>query len=482
MMALVHMPVVHTVALVLALSAGCAAEEDPGDSGSSDDGSDLSGYEDHDGTGAGADDGDGPDDNIPNAEDEIDTEVGIADDGDLDPAELADLEEDSALPDEDDPYLEPDDATAFRLAPAATLKAGCIARAHFAGATAWFFFVRPDAPCRGEGAGRDRNAMAELIRIIRSVPSGARIDGHIFNISIDKVARELYNAKKRGVEVRISADGQVAQLQDASKVVYLDGLKHIVYCTGENRACISTADRGIAHTKLFTFSRATQPDGTVSNDVVWFGSTNQTLTSGTNMFNDTVTIYGAGGLYQDLRHYLEDMQARKKTDDYYNWEAGRGYVRRAPANVYISPEIHTDLVNHRLDDLTPAAGCEVRVMQSMIKDNRLAVVDRLVTMKQGGCDVRVVANKPEPEAVKRMKAAGIEIRQEHVHNKVFIIRGNYNGTTKHRVFTGSHNLGFGSRIFDEIFVKLAPEVGDTHPVYDAYVKHFQDAWDGAEPL
>jgi len=30
--------------------------------------------------------------------------------------------------------------------------------------------------------------------------------------------------------------------------------------------------------------------------------------------------------------------------------------------------------------------------------------------------------------------------------------------------------------FDEMFVKLAPESGTTHPVYDAYLAHFTDAW------
>jgi hypothetical protein len=463
-------------------AAGCAAEDSVGDDDDADETADEEGYDDHDGTGAGADDGDGPDDNTPNDEDDVDVELGA--DGDLDPHEVADLEEESALPDEFDPYLEPDDATALRLAPAApSPRPGCVATGTLGGAKAWVFFVRPDAPCRGTGYGKDRNAMAELIRLIRSVPEGGRIDGHIFNISIDQVAKELYQAQKRKVAVYISTDGQVAGSQDAAKTVYLDQLKHIVYCSGSNRACIAKRDKAISHTKLFTFSKATQPDGTVSSDVVWFGSANQTLTSGTNTFNDTVTIYGANGIYKDLRHYLDDLYEQKRTGDYFKPDSGRGYIRRLPANVYISPEAQTDLVNHRLDDLTPGAGCEVRVMQSMMKDNRQAIARRLVKMKEGGCDVRVVSSHPDPETIQRLKAAGIEVRRARVHNKAFIVRGNFAGTTKYRVHTGSHNIGIGAtRYFDEIFVKLAPEVGETHPVYDAYVQHFQDAWDGAEPL
>ena len=463
-------------------AASCAAEDGTGDDPDADETADEEGYDEHDGTGAGADDGDGPDDNTPNDEDDVDIELGA--DGDLDPAEVEDLAEESALPDEYDPYLEPDEATALRVAAAAPAPSpGCVATAPLGGATAWFFFVRPDAPCRGAGSGKDRNAMAELIRLIRSVPEGGRIDGHIFNISIDRVAKELYEAQKRGVDVFISTDGQLAASQDVAKTVYLDQLRHIVYCSGANRGCIAKAPRAISHTKLFAFSKATQPDGTVSNDVVWFGSANQTLTSGANMFNDTVTIYGANGIYRDLRHYLDDLYDRKRTGDYFKPDSGRGYIRRNPANVYISPEADTDLINHRLDDLTPSGDCDVRVMQSMLKDNRLAIVRRLVKMKEGGCDVRVVSNHPEAESVARLKAAGIPVRRARVHNKVFITRGNYNGTTKHRVYTGSHNVGIGAtRYFDEIFVKLAPEVGDTHPVYDAYLEHFEDAWDGAQPL
>ncbi len=469
--------------LALALAAACSAADD-GSGAGPDGGEDEEGYSEHDGTGAGDDDGDGPDDNIPNEDDDLlDADLGA--DGDIDPAELADVDEQSAVPDDDDPYLEPDDATALRFAPAGpALTPGCIATATLGGAKAWFHFVRPDAPCRGEGSGKDRNAIAELVRLIHSVPSGGRIDGHIFNIAIDKVAEELYDAQKRGVDVYISTDGQVANSQDVAKTAYLDRLEHIVYChKGSNRACIATGDRAISHTKLFAFSRTKQPDGTVSSDVVWFGSANQTFGSGTDMFNNTVTVYGAEGLYKDLRHYLGDLYNQKRTGDYFKPDSGRGYIRRGPANVYISPESETDLITHRLDDLTPGSGCEVRMMASMVKDNRLAVINRLVKMKKGGCDVRVVAAAPDPEALKRLKGAGIPVRQARVHDKVFIMHGKFGSSTKYRVFTGSHNIAIGStRYFDEIFVKLAPESGTSHPVYDAYMAHFADAYDDAHPL
>lgn len=49
--------------------------------------------------------------------------------------------------------------------------------------------------------------------------------------------------------------------------------------------------------------------------------------------------------------------------------------------------------------------------------------------------------------------------------------------TAFRVYTGSHDLsGSANRAYAEIFVKLAPETGAAHPVYDAHLTHFTDAY------
>jgi hypothetical protein len=171
---------------------------------------------------------------------------------------------------------------------------GCVAKASLAGYTTWFFFTRPDRPCRGDaGSGVDMNAIDELTRLIGTVPAGGRIDGHIFSISVDGVAKALLDAQTRGVDVRMSMDGEVAASTDTAKTSYLDKLTKKVYCThSNNRSCIATADDAISHTKLFTFSTATAPDGAVSSNVVWFGSANQTYASGARLYNNTVTVYG----------------------------------------------------------------------------------------------------------------------------------------------------------------------------------------------
>ena len=362
---------------------------------------------------------------------------------------------------------------------------GCVARAPLAGYPAWFFFTRPDRPCRGDaGSGTDMNAIDELTRLIGTVPAGGRIDGHIYSISVDAVGKALLDAQTRGVDVRMSMDGDVAVSTDTAKTSYLDKLTKKVYCThSNNRSCISTADDAISHTKLFVFSTATAPDGAVASNVVWFGSANQTYASGARLYNNTVTVYGEASLYTQLRAYLDELYAQHRYADYYDPDTGRGHLLAAAADVYASPEATTDLVVNRLDDVTPDTSCRVRVMQASVRDSRLDVVSQLTRMKRAGCQVWVVADTVEPDALAALHAAGISVRHMPIHDKSFIVYGKFGAAYQYRVYSGSHNLsGSAAHSYDEIFVKLAPEAGATHPIYDAYFTHFNDAYNSGTAL
>jgi hypothetical protein len=387
--------------------------------------------------------------------------------------------------DTEEPIDDPGDGTDPEPPPVVELRPGCTARAELAGYPTWLFFTRPDDPCNGTpGSGQDHHVLAELIRLIDSVPTGGRIDGHIFSITVDEVAQALVEAQTRGVDVRISTDGAVATSTDPAKTTYLDQLTSIVYCTSAtNTACIATAAEAISHTKLFTFSTATAPDGAIADNVTWFGSANQTYASGMKLYNNTVSIYGDAPLFTMLRTYLDELAARTRIADYYDPDSGRGHLLATSADVYISPEAQTDLVVNRLDDVTPDATCEVRVMQASIRDSRLDVVDQLVRMKRGGCTVTAVADTVEPAALAALKAGGIPVREMPIHDKVFLVSGTFGTAHAHRVYTGSHNLSGGSaHRFDEIFVNLAPEPDAAHPIYDAYVTHFDDAFSKGTPL
>ncbi len=394
-----------------------------------------------------------------------------------------------ATPDGEDPAIADPPEPPEGVSPTGTTtppapKPGCVASVTLAGHPAWLFFTRPDDPCTGVvGSGLDSNALDELTRLIDSVPAGGRIDGHIFSISVDGVARALLKAQMRGVDVWISTDGAVATSTDPAKTMYLDQLTHKVYCaSAATNSCVSTAAGAISHTKLFVFSTATAPDGKVSNDVVWLGSANQTYASGMRLYNNTVTVYGDTPLFTSFRGYLDDLYSRRTQADYYDPTSGRGHYLTDSADVYVSPELQTDLVVNRLDDITPDAQCEIRVLHASVRDSRIEVVNRLVALKNGGCKVTVVADTIEPQALGALTAAGIKAFKKPIHDKSFIVHAKYGAAYAYRVYTGSHNLSGGSaHSYDEIFVKLAAESGAQHDVYDAYYTHFDDALKGATP-
>jgi phosphatidylserine/phosphatidylglycerophosphate/cardiolipin synthase-like enzyme len=75
-------------------------------------------------------------------------------------------------------------------------------------------------------------------------------------------------------------------------------------------------------------------------------------------------------------------------------------------------------------------------------------------------------------------AAGVAIRRmDHIHDKFFLAYGLYGSTYQYRVYTGAQNWTQDALSEnDEIFVKMGPESGTAHPLYDAYYAHFNDSY------
>jgi hypothetical protein len=85
-------------------------------------------------------------------------------------------------------------------------------------------------------------------------------------------------------------------------------------------------------------------------------------------------------------------------------------------------------------------------------------------------------------ALAALHAARIPVHHMPIHDKSFLIFAKFGSAYQYRVYSGSQNLSVGAaHKFDEIFVKLAPE-GAVHPLYDAYVTHFHDAFANAPSL
>jgi phosphatidylserine/phosphatidylglycerophosphate/cardiolipin synthase-like enzyme len=356
------------------------------------------------------------------------------------------------------------------------------ARATLAGYPVWAHFSNPRT-------GRDYTIITELRRLIDAAPPGSGIKGSIHSISIDEVAAALVNAKNRGVGVQVVVDGKNAASTDPA-IPLIRQLTHR-FCTNANggRSCISTSADGDMHTKMFTFTATTDPTGTARTNVSWFGSSNLTYATGPDAFNNTVTVYGDATLMNGLNANFADMFAQRHYagNDYYDSASGRGYYQAAAADAYASPERagQTDTIVTRLNDVTPDANCRLRIGMANVTTGRPELVDQVKRYRSGGCQVWMVVGGSATDGIDMSQSvyndllgAGVKIRRmDKVHDKFFLVYGRYGSAYQYRVYTGAQNWTQDALSEnDEIFVKMAPESGATHPLYDGFYAHFNDAY------
>ncbi|MEH1164007.1 phospholipase D-like domain-containing protein [Micromonospora sp. CPCC 205539] len=368
-------------------------------------------------------------------------------------------------------------------APAAAPSSVSAASATLAGYPVWAHFTDPTA-------GRDYTIITELQRLIDAAPAGSTIRGAIHSLSVDSVADALLRAQGRGVTVLVLLDGKNATSTDPA-VTTIKRLSNYRFCTNSNggTGCISTSADGDMHTKLFTFTSTTDPNGVARSNVAWFGSSNLTYTTGPDAFNNTITVYGDATLTAGLNANFGDMWNRRhySGNDYYDSASGRGYYQATAADAYASPEGagQTDTIETRLNDLTPDANCRLRVGMASVTTGRPQIVDQVTGLRAAGCKVWMVVGTNADGGIAMSQSvynelldAGVSIRRkDKVHDKFFAAYGKYGSAYQYRVYTGSQNWTQDAlNENDELFVKMAPESGTTHPLYDAYYAHFNDAY------
>jgi hypothetical protein len=380
-------------------------------------------------------------------------------------------------------------------------------------------FTYPPSPCVPDAANpslkRDFNILYEWKRLVDSTQSGDVIRGNIFNATADFVPSALKAAMNRGVLVYVSFDGGVAKDTEGAFTNTTYGFNTFpnkTFCKyGSSNGCLGTVGTGIAHTKAWTFSRATAPNGTRYANVTWISSANMTYGSGTDMSNNSITTYGDATLYNFMKAHLTNMYNQSpRTSDYYDSASGRGYLGTASQSIYASPEAvgQTDIVLSRINDLTPDAltltapdgstskRCQVRVQMLMFTDSRIEVAKKLAAFGNAGCEVRVLIHRGTDgraeigsSVLSTLKAANNVWIKSHpqLHDKAIMMRGNFGGVLQSRTFGGSHNLtGAALHENDEIFTKLTESAGwnadgsmkDRFHTY--FVWHFGDSYYDAE--
>ncbi|MET7969481.1 phospholipase D-like domain-containing protein [Micromonospora sp. NPDC005305] len=357
------------------------------------------------------------------------------------------------------------------------------ASATLAGYPVWAHFSNPTA-------GRDYTIITELQRLIDATPAGATIRAAIHSLTVDSVADALVRAQTRGVTVLVVLDGKNATSTDPA-ITTIKQLASHQFCLNSSggHGCISTSAAGDMHTKLVTFSSTTDPNGVARGNVVWFGSSNLTYATGPDAFNNAITVYGDAALAAGLNANFTDLWNRRhySGDDYYDSASGRGYYQATAADAYASPEGagQTDTIATRLNDLTPDADCRLRVGMAAVTTGRPQIVSLVSRFRAAGCKVWMVIGTNADGGIAMSQSvynqlldAGVSIRRkDKVHHKFFAAYGRYGSAYQYRVYTGSQNWTQDAlNENDEIFVKMAPEGGSTHPLYDAYYTHFNDAY------
>jgi phosphatidylserine/phosphatidylglycerophosphate/cardiolipin synthase-like enzyme len=353
------------------------------------------------------------------------------------------------------------------------------------GKAVWAHFSNPPA-----FADRDYTIITELRRLIDATPAGATLKGTIHSISIDGVADSLLAAQNRGVEVYVVLDGKNASSTDPA-VATIKKLTHHKFCTNTSGGggCIGTSAAGNMHTKMFTFSQTKDPKGVARSNVVWFGSSNLTYASGPDAFNNTLTVYDEPTLFTGLNANFSDMWNRRHyaDNDYYDAGSGRGYYMATGADAYASPEglNQTDTIVTRLNDVTPDANCRLRIGMAFVTTGRPELLAQVKRYRAGGCAVWMVVGTDEAGGISMSQSvynelldAGVAIRRkDKVHDKFFLVYGKYGTSDAYRVYTGSQNWSQDAlNENEELFIKMAPETGTVHPIYDGYYNHFNDAY------
>jgi len=359
------------------------------------------------------------------------------------------------------------------------------AQATIGGYPVWAHFSNPRV-----NDGRDYTIHNELRRLIGAAPAGSTIKGTIHSISIDSIADALVSAQTRGVTVMVVIDGKNAASADPS-IATIKRLVNHRFCGNANggRSCISTSADGDMHTKMFTFTATTDPDGVSRANVSWFGSANMTYATGPDASNNAITVYGDAALTTGLNANFSDMWSQRHYagNDYYDAASGRGYYQATAADAYASPESvgQTDTIATRLNDMTPNANCRLRIGMAAVTAGRPALVQLVKNFRAGGCRVWMTIGSEATGGIAmsqgvytELLAAGAAIRRmDDLHDKFFLAYGLYGTSYQHRVYTGAQNWTQDALSEnDEIFVKMGPESETTHPLYDAFYAHFNDSY------
>lgn len=330
-----------------------------------------------------------------------------------------------------------------------------------------------------------RAIIRHLIRTINSVPKRESIRIASWNVRSDAIINALIRAHlRRKVSVQVVMDRLNANASNPNlgvnrleRALKVENGKRRHSRKSFLRKCVSAcrAQRGIAHTKFFLFSRAGR-----ARNVIMYGSANATDLAASAQWNDLYTIRRDATIYGQFDVVFKEMTKDRNLDQPYL--AYTTPDQRFSEYFYPYQGVGTekDPVISELNKVVCAGATggtgtrgktKIRIAQTSMHGARgIAIAERLMQMHNRGCDIKIVyavfgnevlsvfRNKgPTPMPIRQIAQDFTRdgIYDRYLHMKAMTISGNYQGVSNAKVvFNGTANWTSVALASDEVVGKI----------------------------
>ncbi|MEV4060287.1 phospholipase D-like domain-containing protein [Nonomuraea dietziae] len=342
----------------------------------------------------------------------------------------------------------------------------------------------------------DNSLQTKLEELIDLAAPGSTLRAATYQVELPSFTDKLVAASRRGADVHVvvEGDGRSAEVDRLANA--LPG--RVTLCDKGCNNGDDPANQDVMHHKFFVFSRLT--DG--RTEVVAQSSKNVSHDHG--LHQNMIISSGDVQLANGYRTAFETLKGRAP----YSWSApftsadGKVTVWMQPRNTAYDAEVYknSDLVAAMIDDVICAGGGRIRVAHSQFAKDRQPVIDALTAKKKDGCAIEIIVQEGNAtvDVGKLLAPAGIVIHTmrpggchypapaddpavkpcglDGIHSKIMLVEGGSaaaGGAFRRYVYTGSHNLNYGSLSrANDSFVRI--ENPDVYAAYDADFTHMME--------
>lgn len=327
----------------------------------------------------------------------------------------------------------------------------------------------------------------KLIELLRAAVPDSEVLVSLYTVSRESIIKELVNASRRGVDVKVILDGRNKK--------FLKITEHVVHYLKQNLVCKSVANdclticsgpfglgyscRGVAinHNKFMLFSKL--QNGTES--VV--ASTSSNMNPGQlKMYNDLLIIKNDKSFFNGFRDYWKKLQQDETAvlENSIIVESNNSNVK-----AHFFPRIFaSDPVLNLLNKVScQLPNSSIRVAQAIF--TRADVAEKMRDLAAQGCKLEVITRSDyehdsPSEYIKEVLKDHIKILpfrgksseqqiENSLHSKVILINASIDNSPEKIpiVLAGSHNLNTPSLYFnDEALVEVRNQ-----KVFDSYSQY-----------